>query len=121
MINASDDLEVNSHSHPLLILNINIRCLHSKITELCYHLERLQPHILLLQETWLDSSIEDIVIPGYICISRRDRAESANRGGIATYAIHSLKNIVLLEKSADCERCWHLLRLDIGNILIANW
>ena len=121
MINASVDLEVNSHSHSLLILNINIRCLRSKITELCYHLERLQPHILLLQETWLDSSIEDVVIPGYICISRRDRAESVNRGGIATYAIHSLKNIVLLEKSADCERCWHLLRLDTGNIFIVNW
>ena len=70
----------------VLLLVVNIQCLKARLTEFCFHLESLRPHIVLLQETWLDESVEDISIPGYKTISRRDRAKTENRGGVLTLA-----------------------------------
>ena len=103
------------------MLSINVRCLLSKLVVLVYILECLTPHILLLQETWLDESTPDVEIANYTCICRRDRAPTANRGGIATYVRNDIKSVVHLEKSDHAERAWHLCKLDIGSILIGNW
>ena len=72
----------------------NVRSLRAHKGELMYHLERLQPHVVLIQETWLDSASEEIVLEGFQKVSRRDRAATANRGGIATYARQDFKNLV---------------------------
>ena len=54
-------------------------------------------------------------------LSRRDRSESDNRGGIIAYVRDDLKIGVHLFNSIDAERSWHLLHLDIGSIALANW
>ena len=72
--------EAASRKH-IFIYCINIRCVLSHLGELIFHLGRLKPHIVLLQETWLDKSVEQIYVPGYVTVSRRDRSETANRGG----------------------------------------
>ena len=100
---------------------LNIRCLLSKLAEIQFHIERLQPHVIVLQETWLDTSIESVNIPNYILVSRRDRSEHSNRGGIAAFAQSDLRNMVCIAKSIHAERAWHLLHTDVGSIAIVNW
>ena len=92
---------------PFLIYCINIRCLLSNFAELCVQVKAVDPHLILLQETWLNKSVEEISIPGYNIISRRDRNENENRGGIITFARHDVHNIVCIKKSANAERAWH--------------
>ena len=60
------------------------------------------------------------MIPGYICIARRDRAQSENRGGVMCLAKLSFQDLVPLEMSRDAERIWLLLHLDVGSILLCN-
>ena len=91
------------------------------MAEIQFHLERLQPHFVILQETWLEASIESIIIPNYILVSRKDRSEHSNRGGIAAFARRDVSNIVLIEESIYAERAWHLLHTDVGTIAIVNW
>ena len=52
----------------LLILLFNIQCLLARIPELCHHLEEHQPHVVCIQETWLDKSTKNIHIPGYVVV-----------------------------------------------------
>ena len=54
-------------------------------------------------------------------ISRRDRHEGENRGGVLTLCRDDVKNIVFLSHSACAERSWHLIQRDSGSILIVNW
>ena len=54
------------------ILMINIRCLHANLLELEFHLQTMRPHIVFLQETWLDASTEAVSVCGYtICFQTR--------------------------------------------------
>ena len=62
----------------VLIYSINIRCLLSHLAELKFHLNKHRPHIVLIQETWLNESIESVAIRGYRTISRRDRKAGQN-------------------------------------------
>ena len=54
-------------------------------------------------------------------ISRRDRSDQENRGGIISFARVDVFNIVCVKVSADAERSWHYLHLDHGTIAICNW
>ena len=45
---------------------LNIRCLLSKLAELKIQIERLKPHLIIFQETWLDACIESVKVPGYV-------------------------------------------------------
>ena len=74
----------------------------------------------LLQETWLNSSIEDHPIANYSCISRFDRQDGRQGGGIAIYAKVSFSNLVHVSNSASAERSWHYLHTDLGIIAICN-
>ena len=60
-------------------------------------------------------------IPGYALVSRRDRSCQSNRGGIASFARHDVRNIVSIGDSEVAERSWHLLHTDLGSIAIVNW
>ena len=84
-------------------------------------MDRLQPHVVILQETWLDASIESINIPNYTLVSRKDRSEHSNRGGVAAFARSDVRNMVCIENSIHAERIWHLLHTDTGSIAIVNW
>ena len=125
---TSGEAEVNTSvidssykSQPFLIYCINIRCLLSNHAELCYQVKVLTPHVILLQETWLNASIEEISIPGYRILSRRDRSVGENRGGIVSLARLDVPNIVCVEQSENAERAWYYLHFDIGSIAVCNW
>ena len=115
----SSSLKVGTQD--LKIYMQNVRSLRAHKAELMHHLERLQPHIVLIQETWLDSASEEIILEGFHKVSRRDRAPSPNRGGIAAYARQDFKNMVHIEDSDSDERSWHFISLDAEVLLLANW
>ena len=100
---------------------LNIQSVRAHKTELEFHFFQLQPHLVLLQETWLDASVEHIAIKGYNVVSRRDRSEDANRGGILTLARSDFNQIAHIANSETDERSWHYLNLEPETILIGNW
>ena len=99
---------------------INIRSIRGHKAELEFHLEQRKPHILMLQETWLDDSTEDIQVKGYFKVSRRDRSGEANRGGIMTLARNDFNQLVHIENSKVEERSWHYLNVGVENLLVGN-
>ena len=76
----------------------------SHLGELIFHLGRLKPHIVLLQETWLDKSVEQIYVPGYVTVSRRDRSDTANRGGVLTLCRADFNALAHMRNCPDEER-----------------
>lgn len=77
----------------------------------------------MLQETWLDESVESLEIPNYTSISRKDRLAGAKQGygGVAVYVRNCFDNLVELAKSTVVERVWLTLHTDIGTFLLGNW
>ena len=98
------DFDLKINSQPLNILCCNIRSVLGKIDQLVYLLNKLQTHFVLLQETWLDASVEALHVPGYVLVSRRDRSENENRGGVLALCRVDVKSIVLLFHAPDAER-----------------
>ena len=119
VVDMSVDAKIDS-PQPFSIFCINIRCLHANMPELMYQVKVLSPHLVLLQETWLNCNFEDVILPGYQVISRRDRSDQENRGGIISFARVDVFNIVCVKVSADAERSWHYLHLDHGTIAICT-
>ena len=91
------------------------------MAELSHYLELYQPHVVCLQETWLNASVEEVKIPGYVICSRRDRHQGDNRGGILTIRREDLNGIVHISNTENEERSWHFLKSGIDIILLANW
>ena len=59
---------------------------------------------------------------GYTLISRRDRDDGRDGGGIALFGLDRVASqVVLLEHSADAERSWHAVHSDIGPVLCCVW
>ena len=105
------------------ILFANIQCLlaHLHFAELCRQLDLQRPHVVCIQETWLNTSIKEVSVPGYEVVSRRDRHEGENRGGILTLRRDDFNCLVHIADTADEERSWHFLKLGVDTILPANW
>ena len=103
------------------IFVLNIQCLQAHLVELEYHLDMHKPHIVLLQETWLDASTESVTIANYNVVSRRDRSERANRGGVLTLARSDFNRLAHIENSTLEERSWHYLHMDSEILLLGNW
>ena len=53
---------VPHNSAPLVIYCINIRCLLAHTAELSYQLEVHKPHLVLIQESWLNASTQAITL-----------------------------------------------------------
>ena len=119
-INASAEID-SSISQSFILYCINIHGLLFNLAELCHQVQEHSPHIILLQETCLNDSIEDVVIPNYRDVARRGRSIHENRGGVITYARFDVCHIVCVSKASDAERTWHFLHLDLGTIAICNW
>ena len=105
----SDDLIINkSHvqinKNDVFIYSLNIRCLLAHLDELTSFLNDHRPHIVFLQETWLEESVSDIKIPGYTTISRRDRHASTNRGRIISLQRDDFNCLVHIADSSVDER-----------------
>jgi len=75
----------------------------------------------LIQESWLNKSIEHVSIANYTLLSRRDRSDTENRGGIITFVRNDVRQAVHYSDSEHAERSWHLLHLDIGSFALCNW
>ena len=106
---------------PLNILSVNIRSLMGKLDELCASVTALGVNLILVQESWLDASIVNPVLPNFIVLCRRDRSERANRGGVIVYISSELNNVVAYKESEHAERLWCLVHRDSGSIAICNW
>ena len=113
----------NSCREGILVYNVNIQCLKAvgKLETLEYHLGVHRPHIVLLQETWLDATTEHIKVKGYNVVSRRDRKTTANRGGILTLQREDFNGLVHIKNCEEEERSWHFLTMGVEVILFANW
>ena len=113
----------NSNLGEVYVYTVNIRCLLKKqhLQELNYQLDLHRPHVVLIQETWLNDETESVKIPNYTTVSRRDRKHTANRGGILTLQRHDFNGLVHIKNCDDEERSWHFLRLGLDTILLANW
>ena len=70
---------------PLNIISVNIRSIINKIGELVSLAQAKDIHVIMCQESWLDASTPNFLIPGFMQLSRRDRSEKANRGGVIVY------------------------------------
>ena len=77
--------------------------------------------MICIQESWLDTSIENVIIPNYSIICCRGRAITENRGGVIAFLRHGTSNLVHWKDSNIAERSWMLLHTDVGSIAIANW
>ena len=83
-IHKSLSVHVDTTSKDVHIISINIRCLLAHKDELEAFSKLHQPHMVLIQGTWLNESYESMSVSGYDVVSRRDRKTSDNRGGILT-------------------------------------
>ena len=59
-------------------------------------------------------------IPGYFSVSRRDRNDGRQGGGIAPYAAERTRYMGHID-SIDAERSWHIIHADVGPILLGVW
>ena len=57
---SCDDVINKKEKSEIIIYSQNIRCLRANLAELIAQLQIVQPHIVCLQETWLDLSIEQM-------------------------------------------------------------
>ena len=111
----------NSSKSEVQILCLNIKCLSAHINELSAYLFVHRPHIVLIQETWLDDSVKSVNVLGYETVSRRDRKATENRGGVLILQRGDFNALILIENRKTEERNWHFLRLDSETVLLANW
>ena len=80
----------------------------------------MPPQIICLNETFLDQTIGDVDIEGYVLVARWDR--SYERGGVCVYASSSIsQKVTLVHKSVIAERVWCMLHTDQGPFLLAAW
>ena len=81
------------------ILTMNVQSLRAHKAELEFHLDQLRPHVVMLQDTWLDKSVESPSVSSYIVVSRRDRSDAPNRGGILRLVKSDFNNLAFVEDS----------------------
>ena len=98
-----------------------MQCLLAHLPELCNFLQLHRPHVVLIQETWLDNTVEEVYVPGYVTVSRRDRHSTANRGGVIILQCDDFNGLIQIRNCDHEERHWHFLRLDEETLLLGNW
>ena len=98
-----------------MIWQVNIQGLMTKKRRLDELAARVRaadtrPHMILITETWLGQAVEEVCLEGYSVISRRDRDEESERGGVLVLVQQDLADrVVELEKSAAAERVWFVV------------
>ena len=104
-------------------LLVNIRSIRNPVNfaKLCLQLEESSPDIVVVTETWLDAATEDVNMPGYRSIGRRDRLGTKKGGGVDIFVRENFRDVGLLTKSETSERSWATLHTKVGPILIGAW
>ena len=96
--------------------------MRSHLTELEYRLKVSQPDIIAITETFLDKSVKNLCPIGYVEISRLDRRDGRQAGGIAVFVKASIKKMVVhIADSNDFERSWHIIHTNFGPVLFSVW
>lgn len=116
-----EDRDSNLCQNGIFVYSVNIQCILAHVAELEHHLHLHQPHIVMIQEIWLNASTEHIKIENYKEVSRRDRKKTENRGGILTLQRQDFNGLVHIKDCDEEERSWHFLNLGAEIFLIANW
>ena len=106
----------------LRILEVNIRGLRSNIGELANLCKDQEPTIVIIVETFLDSTVQDgadsIAIPGYTMCCRQDRTEKS-KGGIAVYCLEGVAiHHDPLRDPEDLEMLWFSITLQSQKLLV---
>ena len=101
----------------------NIRSVRNQLNSgrLQIEVEQTKPDCILLTETWLDDSTQEVVIPGYRSIARRDRSGDKSGGGVDIFVRDGFWNVGLHSISKTSERSWVTLHTDTGPILVGVW
>ena len=88
-LNPGPAITLPARTKGLRIFHLNIHSLRYKLDELRLFCDKHKPHILALNETWLDQSFtdEELSLQGYN-IMRRDR--NRDGGGVAVYIAEHL-------------------------------
>jgi hypothetical protein len=84
------------------ILSVNARSLLRNGAEMQVQLDILQPHLFLVQESWLDPTLEDYIFTNYVLVARTDRAVNNDRRrgeGVASFRRSDLNSITLIFES----------------------
>ena len=66
-------------------------------------------------------AMQEIEIPGYRSIARRDRGNSKKGGGVDIFVKKSFRDVCMIEISKTSERSWATLHTSLGPILIGIW
>ena len=133
--NAHDDLprgdgpcEAGSQSpfefETLTLMHVNIRGLKTHLAELDGRLRGMpeRPLLVALTETWLDASTAGVCLTGYSVVSRRDRADGRQGGGVALLAASAFAdNVVFTAHSDGHERSWHIVHTSCGPLSFCVW
>ena len=90
----SPSLSFHLHLQPLRILCCNVQSIMGKLTELSFLADLYHVDVFMIQETWLDASIQNLSLPNFHVLSRRDRSDEPNRGGVLVLGRVELKNVV---------------------------
>ncbi len=93
-LNSRCDCNFSQH---LRIWSVNVRKLLRRRAELEARLRNAGVHILLLQETWLSDSVEEIALQGYELVGRLDRVLGPKKGygGVAIFVRSDISNVAL--------------------------
>ena len=107
----------------ITILQVNIRGFVSHCAELEVHLFMCgMPYFVAITVTWLKSNTEHITLTGYTLISRRDRSDGRQGGGIALFALNAVASqVVHVADSITYERSWYIIHTDVGPISLGVW
>ena len=106
------------------ILHVNIRGWISHAAELAARIRQMQerPDLICVNETFLDRTVEHIILEGYTVIARLDRSDGRKCGGIAALALTNIaERITLVESSQKAERFWFLIHAQQGPQLVGVW
>ena len=117
-----DSLATTFLEQCLIIWHLNIQRLRSHAAELVGRIRMATeaPHILCLNETFLDHTIGGVDIEGYVMVERWDRPYE--RGGVCIYAADCIaQKVTPLFKSEKAERIWCMLHTDQGPYLLGAW
>ncbi len=88
---------------------------------MCLRLIDAKPHIVAITVTWLNESTMEFVLPGYRCVSRRNRNDGRTGRGIAVYSRDGVDILCHICNSTGSERSWDILRANAGPILFGVW
>ena len=105
----------------MVVWHLNVRGWRSKEAEVTalVRLAKTKPHVLCLNETFLDRGVAELKLEGYEEVARKDREDGW--GGVAVLAKKEItNNVVHLDTSSSAERVWLILHTDQGPYFLCS-